>query len=166
MKPVNFFSRRILSAAIALLAIIAGVAILTQPVQAQTQPTPSDDQVNAIASQLYCPVCEDIPLDVCMTPACMQWRELIRQQLAQGKTPDQIKEYFTQQYGERVLAVPKPGGLNWVLYLLPPVILVAALIFMIHFIHAHRPAAGEPDLTSNHRDENTEDLHKKEGQDD
>ena len=29
------------------------------------QPTPSDDEVNAIARQLYCPVCENTPLDVC-----------------------------------------------------------------------------------------------------
>ena len=46
------------------------------------EPTPSDDEVNAIAKQLYCPVCENTPLDVCPTEACRQWRELIRQQLS------------------------------------------------------------------------------------
>ena len=37
------------------------VPIVTTSAQ---QPTPSDDQVNAIARQLYCPVCENTPLDV------------------------------------------------------------------------------------------------------
>ncbi|NQS91637.1 MAG: hypothetical protein HQ574_04445, partial [Chloroflexi bacterium] len=35
---------------------------------------PTDDDVNAIAKQLYCPVCENIPLDACGTAACEQWR--------------------------------------------------------------------------------------------
>jgi len=48
------------------------------------QSTPSDDQVNAIARQLFCPICENIPLDVCPTQACHDWRELIRQMLAEA----------------------------------------------------------------------------------
>ena len=63
---------------LALLA--AGLALAQNP----NPPVPSDDQVNAIAKQLYCPVCENIPLDVCGTQACAQWRELIREKLAAG----------------------------------------------------------------------------------
>ena len=80
--------------------------LLIVGVAAAQQPTPSDDQVNAIAKQLYCPVCENIPLDVCPTTACAQWRELIRQKLADGWSEQQIKEYFVQQYGSRVIGTP------------------------------------------------------------
>jgi cytochrome c-type biogenesis protein CcmH len=83
--------------------------------------TPSDDDVNAIAKQLYCPVCENTPLDVCPTQACHDWRELIRQQLAAGKTPDQIKQYFVDHYGARVLPEPPAKGFNWLIYIVPPV---------------------------------------------
>ena len=84
------------------------------------QPTPSDDQVNAIASQLFCPVCENTPLDVCPTEACHQWRDLIRQMLAQGKSEAEIKQYFVDHYGARVLAEPPATGLNWLVYIVPP----------------------------------------------
>jgi cytochrome c-type biogenesis protein CcmH len=84
------------------------------------QSTPSDDQVNAIASQLFCPVCENTPLDVCPTEACQQWRELIRQMLAQGKSEAEIKQYFVDHYGARVLAEPPATGLNWLVYIVPP----------------------------------------------
>ena len=47
--------------------------------------TPTDDEVNAIARKLYCPVCESTPLDVCPTDACKEWRELIRTMLAEGE---------------------------------------------------------------------------------
>ncbi|MFQ5409510.1 MAG: cytochrome c-type biogenesis protein CcmH, partial [Anaerolineales bacterium] len=87
-------------------------------VAAQTEPT--DDEVNAIAKQLYCPVCENVPLDVCGTQACAQWRATIREQLSEGRTADEIKQYFAAQYGDRVLAEPPARGLNVVFWVLPP----------------------------------------------
>jgi len=69
-------------------------------------PTPSDDDVNKIAKQLFCPVCESTPLDVCPTEACRQWRELIREMLADGKSEAEIKQYFVEHFGARVLNEP------------------------------------------------------------
>jgi cytochrome c-type biogenesis protein CcmH len=92
--------------------------------------TPTDNEVNAIAKQLYCPVCENTPLDVCPTEACRQWRELIRQQLTDGWTEEQIKDYFVENYGARVLAEPPREGLNWLVYLIPPAIILAGAVIL------------------------------------
>ncbi len=111
----------------------------------------TDDQVNAIAKQLYCPVCENIPLDVCPTQACAQWRELIREKLGQGWSADQIKQYFVAQYGDRVLGAPPAHGLNWLVYILPPVaILFGAFILFRAFQSWRLPAAAAPDTTPAH----------------
>jgi cytochrome c-type biogenesis protein CcmH len=67
---------------------------------------PTDDEVNKIAKQLYCPVCESTPLDVCPTEACRQWRDTIRQLLSEGKSEDEIKKYFETNYGARALDEP------------------------------------------------------------
>ncbi|MBI2757616.1 MAG: cytochrome c-type biogenesis protein CcmH [Chloroflexi bacterium] len=99
-------------------------------------PTPTDDEVNRIAHQLYCPVCENTPLDFCPTEACRQWRDLIRQQLSQGWTEDQIKQYFAEQYGARVLAEPPRTGLNWLVYILPPVIILAGAFLLFRMLRA------------------------------
>ena len=90
--------------------------------------TPTADDVNKIAKQLYCPVCESTPLDVCPTEACRQWREVIRTMLANGKSEAEIKQYFVTQYGVRVLNVP-PNP--WVTYFVPGVVILigAALLF-------------------------------------
>ena len=143
MNPVRSLSRRIFLVVIALSIAIEGMAIVSYSVGAQSQPTPSDDQVNAVARQLYCPVCENITLDVCSTQACVQWRELIREKLAQGQTPDQITSYFVQQYCDRVVAVPPHTGINWILYILPPLIFLLALIFTIRFIKEHSTSRAE-----------------------
>ncbi len=111
------------------------------------QPTPSDDQVNAIAKQLYCPVCENIPLDVCPTTACAQWRELIRQKLAEGKTEQQIKDYFVEQYGARVLGTPPPKGLNWLVYVVPPVAILAGVYVLYRAFRSWRSPSQPVDLS-------------------
>lgn len=93
-------------------------------------PTPSDDQVNAIARQLFCPICENVPLDVCPTQACHDWRELIRQMLADGKSEADIKQYFVDHYGARVLSEPPAAGLNWLAYVVPPVAFCAGVVLL------------------------------------
>jgi len=122
------------------LTMIALTPLMTAGAQ---EPTPSDDDVNAIAKQLYCPVCENVPLDACGTEACRQWRELIRQQLAEGKTEAEIKQYFVQNYGARVLAEPPRSGLNWLVYLVPPAIILAGAWILFQALRSWtRPAAG------------------------
>ncbi|HSR47383.1 MAG TPA: cytochrome c-type biogenesis protein [Anaerolineales bacterium] len=111
------------------MSVIALLGALAFPAFAQ-EPTPSDDEVNAIAKQLYCPVCENIPLDVCPTQACEQWRGTIREKLALGWSEDQIKDYFVAQYGDRVLATPPARGLNWLVYVLPPLVILASAVLL------------------------------------
>jgi cytochrome c-type biogenesis protein CcmH len=89
------------------------------------RPTPSDDEVNAIAKNMYCPVCENIPLDACGTQACIQWRQQIKDKLEEGWTEEQIYDYFVELYGDRVLAEPPRRGLNWLIYILPPAAFIA-----------------------------------------
>jgi cytochrome c-type biogenesis protein CcmH len=91
-------------------------------------PTPTDDDVNRIARQLYCPVCENTPLDVCPTEACRQWRDLIRSMLAQGKSEAEIKQYFVDHYGARVLDEP-PNRL--ISYLVPAVVILLGVLLLV-----------------------------------
>ena len=99
-------------------------------------PEPSDDEVNTIAKQLYCPVCENIPLDVCPTQACEQWRATIRDKLALGWSEEQIMQYFADQYGDRVLAAPPARGLNWIVYILPPAVILLGALFLFQALRS------------------------------
>ena len=120
---------------------------------------PSDDDVNAIASQLYCPVCENVPLDVCGTQACAQWRELIREKLVEGWSDDQIKEYFSNQYGDRVLAEPPARGLNWLVYVIPPLVFIAGAIFLYRGFISWRKMGDDDDINEIHSEPENEDAY-------
>ncbi|MCC6568025.1 MAG: cytochrome c-type biogenesis protein CcmH [Anaerolineales bacterium] len=88
-----------------ILLLISSILVFNSSVSAQG-PAPTDDDVNKIAKKLFCPVCENTPLDVCPTEACRQWREQIRQMLIEGKTEDEIIQYFIDTYGVRASGDP------------------------------------------------------------
>ena len=118
-----------------LIAIVFATPVLAQ------DGFPTDDDVNKIAKQLYCPVCESTPLDVCPTEACRQWREVIRSMLADGKSEAEIKQHFATQFGVRVLNVP-PNP--WLTYFVPGVaILIGALMLMRGFQMWKKPLVAE-----------------------
>ena len=129
-----------------IITVFAAFLALTWVTQVSAQsPTPSDDDVNAIARQLFCPVCENTPLDVCPTDACKDWRELIRTMLAEGKTEDRILQHFQDQYGARVLAEPPKEGFYWLIYLLPPSIILAGAVILFRSLKEWtKPKAAAP----------------------
>ena len=124
-------------------SVLAGAAFAQsatpQPIESIT-----DDQVNAVAKQLFCPVCENIPLDVCPTQACAEWRELIRLRLSQGWTEEEIKADFARQYGDRVLAAPPAKGLNVMVYVIPPIAILAGVVILVQSLRSLRRGTQQP----------------------
>jgi cytochrome c-type biogenesis protein CcmH len=101
------------------MSIVSTLLLATAIVALAQGKTPTDDEVNAVAKKLYCPVCPNTPLDVCETKACEDWRAQIRDELASGWTEQQILDYFVAQYGERVLAEPQRRGFTSLVWMLP-----------------------------------------------
>ncbi len=120
--------------AIIFMALFAGFLWVRSVYAQGSQPQAvSDDQVNAIARKLYCPVCPNTPLDVCETKACQDWRLQIRQELTSGWSEQQITDYFVKQYGERVLGEPERTGFTSMVWVLPliGVLLGGGAVFQI-----------------------------------
>jgi cytochrome c-type biogenesis protein CcmH len=110
--------------------LVVVLLLLAQVVYAQDGPT--QDDVNAVARKLFCPVCENTPLDVCPTEACQQWRDVIRTKLIEGQSEDEILDYFAEMYGDSVLAQPPPRQvLAWFLPVVIVLVAVVALAFWL-----------------------------------
>ena len=114
-----------------LIAAVIIYIIFALPTLAQDA-TPSKpvtaDEINAVAKEMYCPVCENIPLDVCPTDACQQWREEIGVELAAGKTSDEIKSAFVARYGDRVVGTPEDPTLRALSLITPPIVAIIAIL--------------------------------------
>ena len=73
----------------------------------------------ALASELRCPVCQGNSIQDSPSELAKQMRDLVRDQLRSGKTPDEVRAYFVDKYGEWILLAPKAQGLNLIVYLVP-----------------------------------------------
>ncbi len=113
-----------------LVVFLATFAPLPLDILYAQAPTPmpiTDDQVNAIAARMYCPSCQGVPLDVCGTQVCIEWREEIRTQLQAGRTEEQIINDFVTRYGERVVGTPQDPTLR-AFSLITPYVIGAGVI--------------------------------------
>jgi cytochrome c-type biogenesis protein CcmH len=126
-----------------LLLVLFGFALVAIVMPASAQGPVTDNDVNEIARDLYCPVCENTPLDVCPTQACQDWRDEIRQQLSEGKSEAEIQAYFVERYGARVLAAPPREGFNTIVYVLPVVAVLLGLVLFIRYLRSLRAAGND-----------------------
>lgn len=112
------------------LAFFLALAFMPGAVYAQGGgDTITPDQVNEVARELFCPTCESTPLDVCPTQTCQDWRELIRQQLADGKSKAEILDYFETNFGPQVLAEPPQQGFNLAVWVVPVILIAVGGVF-------------------------------------
>jgi cytochrome c-type biogenesis protein CcmH len=94
---------------------------------AQNGVTP--DEVNSVARELWCPLCNGVRLDACELKACEQMRDVIAVKLAEGEDSESIKAYFVEQYGPQVMGEPPRQGFNWLAWILPAVAAVVGGYF-------------------------------------
>lgn len=87
-----------------------------------------------VAATLRCPVCQGESIQDSPADLAQQMRLLVKDMLREGKSPDEIREYFVGRYGEWILLAPKMTGFNIVLYVLPVVLVVAGVFFVIRFV--------------------------------
>ncbi|CAM3819657.1 cytochrome c-type biogenesis protein CcmH [Corallococcus sp. ZKHCc1 1396] len=102
------------------------------PQQAASDPlAPAREaRVQVLAKQLRCAVCQG--LSVADSPSSMARAQLdkVRELVSEGKTDEEIVDYFVARYGEWVLLEPRAEGFNWFVWL-GPVALVLGGLFVI-----------------------------------
>ncbi|MGH7696487.1 MAG: cytochrome c-type biogenesis protein [Gemmatimonadaceae bacterium] len=119
------------------IALSACVLLLSAFVRADAVQTAGRDSTNleqrtsAVASQLRCPVCQGLSIQDSPSELAQQMRSVVRDQLAAGRTPEEIKRYFTEKYGEWILLEPEPHGFNVLVYILPVVAVIAGAAVVI-----------------------------------
>ena len=96
-----------------------------EPETTETAADITRDEVNAVARELWCPLCSGVRLDSCELAACDQMREEIAIALAEGEDVETIRASFVESYGPQVLGAPPRSGFNWLAWILPFVVLAA-----------------------------------------
>lgn len=111
------------------IAVMAAMVVMTASSRAPLSAQAMSDSLLAartkeVASQLRCPVCQGLSLADSPSELSLQMKQVVREQLAAGKSPEEVKAYFVSKYGEWILLEPKPRGMNLAVYLMPLVLLL------------------------------------------
>lgn len=99
-----------------LIVVVLGVALLVAPAWAAT---PTESEVERVTVQLRCVVCQNLSVADSPSDMARQMRDLVRERLAAGDTPEQVKAYFVERYGEWVLLSPPTRGFALLAWALP-----------------------------------------------
>jgi len=100
-----------------ILMVLAGLLLLAPAAGAGGDDL--EDQMRAVASGLRCPVCQNLSVADSPSGLAQEMRGLIREQLEQGRSREEVLAYFVSKYGEWVLLTPKPSGFNLLVYVIP-----------------------------------------------
>jgi len=94
-----------------------------QPAGTATVETFSDPALETRARnlqrQLRCLVCQGESIDDSNSPFAADVRHLVRQQIAQGKSDQQIQDFLVARYGDFILMKPPVQPNTWLLWLAP-----------------------------------------------
>ena len=85
----------------------------------------------AITGELRCLVCQNQTIADSHADLAVDLRQQVRELLQKGRTPEQIRQYMTDRYGDFVLYRPPLKASTAVLWLGPAVLLAIALLALV-----------------------------------
>jgi cytochrome c-type biogenesis protein CcmH len=99
---------------------------LAAPVAGSFADPAMEARARALQRQLRCLVCQGESIDESNASLAADLRHLVRQQMAEGKSDAQIKQYLVARYGDFILMKPPLQPDTYVLWLAPFVVLLGA----------------------------------------
>ena len=130
---MNPFTKACICAAIAVsIGVFFFGDAMAQSGNGETTPPPGaydEAEAQAIDRMLMCPVCPAQTIDQTEVPLAKQMRAQVRELLAGGATRKEVLDWFSapERYGPGVLAEPPRSGFYLIAWIVPGVIVVAAL---------------------------------------
>ena len=116
--------------------------------QAQSTDEELEKEAQTIDRMIMCPVCPAETIDQAQVEISFQMRAIIREMLAEGRSRDEILDYFVDRYGPDILAAPPKSGRNLLAWILPIVGVAIGLVGVFFVIRAMTNRRSAPAQTS------------------
>ncbi len=95
---------------------------------------PQELRVISLNKEIMCPVCPGESIDQSQNDLAIQMRFIVTKLVDEGKSDEEIKEYFVQRYGEVVLMEPSTNGLGLIAWTVPWIAFIFTIVMVIFFI--------------------------------
>lgn len=141
--------RRLLFTAMLSAAIGGGPAHAVEPSERLADPA-LEARARALSGELRCLVCQNQSIDESNADLAHDLRVLLRQRLVAGDTDRQVLDYLAARYGVFVLLDPPFQPATYLLWLTPPLLVLAAG-GVLALRSRRRPDRAAPELTEEER---------------
>ncbi|MFU7528053.1 cytochrome c-type biogenesis protein [Qipengyuania sp. ASV99] len=135
--------------------LLALLALLAVPVLAQDTMPPApyaytqlDDpaleaEASALMETLRCLKCQSQSIHDSDAPMAGDMRHQVRSRILAGETPDQIRAWLTQRYGDYVSYEPEVSSTTWPLFVIPLLLLAVVALILLRRLGKRRSDEGE-----------------------
>ena len=131
--------------ALATLAAVVCMGAAPDPADRLRDPA-QEARARHLFQQFRCLVCQNESIDDSEADLAADLRQIVRQQVAAGRTDAQIRAFLVDRYGEFILLKPRFSPGNAVLWLAPAVIVLAG--GAIFALNGRKRVRFEPALTA------------------
>ena len=102
------------------------------------------ERVKAVSKSLRCAVCQSESVWESNAELAIQMRQIVRDRLIRGESPDAIRAYFQSRYGDFILLSPRPTGLNLLLWIGPFLLLLVGGLVLYFTLRRWTAAPSSP----------------------
>ena len=105
----------------------------------------SEDTVHEVAAQLRCVVCQSLSVADSPSETAHEMKDIIRERLAAGESPEQVRAYFVEKYGNWILLSPPRQGFSLLVWVVPFAGLGLGLVLVLLVVRrwSRRPAPAQ-----------------------
>lgn len=126
--------------------VVAGLAVAATGDRA---PRTEAERVQALASEVRCPTCQNLSAAESDAKAAQAVREEIRTRVRRGETNDEIRSFLVSRFGDEILLKPKAEGIVALVWVVPVAGGLAVLVGLALLLRRWRanapPAPSESD---------------------
>lgn len=131
---------------LALLLLLAALGLMVLSACVREDDLTPEQRAFSLEGQLMCPVCGGQTIAESHSQLSTDMKAVVREQIAAGRTNEEIRDYFVARYGEAVLAAPEASGFNLLVWIMPAVIAgggALAVFFVLKNMRRRSEAAAQ-----------------------
>ena len=101
----------------------------------------------SIAEEMRCLVCQNESLAASRADLAVDLRKELREQIRQGRSDDEIRDFMVSRYGEFVLYRPRVEPLTWLLWAGPFTVMIGGIVMLMMYVRRRSRAAAQASLS-------------------
>ncbi len=133
---------------IALSGLVTAIPAWTQQQEPQQFSQQIEIEGRKVGQTLRCVVCQNQSIEDLAAPLAADMRRLVRERLAAGETPSQVRRFMTDRYGNFVLMKPPLQIDTLVLWFGPLLFIILAGLGTLAYLRRGQSGEGPPEPLS------------------